>query len=341
MRIKRIHRITLAVRDVDAARATFERLFAAVPADGPAQVPAFGIRAIDLRLGEDTLQLAAPMGADNPVMRFLERKGEGFYNIALEVDDLDAAVAELAALGVRVSEPSEAEPGVRSAFVTMVATHGLSVQLVELPRAEPDAETPKPPDRGDRSSPPQEAARDRDAVRRTTAAAARPHAGRVVGRGLTADAARLRPRCDLIGAHHLHQSIAAQPDDAIAVADQREAARLDGVVVDVQERRVGQRRPGRGARRASRVRDARYSMRPSSSALICSRPMPVMMRKLVSAPGVASYTPGAAATISGAAVPASCGGVTSSAAAKTRLNTFSNPAKVQFAWTMIARVVGR
>ena len=132
MRIKRIHRITLAVRDVEAARATFERLFGAVPADGPAQVPAFGIRAIDLRLGEDTLQVAAPMGADNPVMRFLERKGEGFYNIALEVDDLDAEVAELAALGVRVSEPSEAEPGVRSAFVTMVATHGLSVQLVEL-----------------------------------------------------------------------------------------------------------------------------------------------------------------------------------------------------------------
>jgi len=144
MRIKRIHRITLAVRDVEAARATFERLFGAAALGGLTQVPAFGIGAIDLQLGDDTLQVASPLGADNPVMRFLERKGEGFYNIALEVDDLDAAVAELAALGVRVSEPSETEPGVRSAFVTMAATHGLSVQLVELAGAELDPEAEPP-----------------------------------------------------------------------------------------------------------------------------------------------------------------------------------------------------
>lgn len=139
MRIKRVHRITLAVRDVEAARATFERLFGAGSAAAPATtVSAFGIRALDLHFGDDTLQLASPLGADNPVMRFLERKGEGFYNIALEVDDLDAAIAELDALGVRVSEPAESEPGVRSAFVTMAATHGLSVQLVELAHTEPE-----------------------------------------------------------------------------------------------------------------------------------------------------------------------------------------------------------
>jgi hypothetical protein len=82
-------------------------------------------------------------------MRFLERKGEGFYNVALEVDDLDAAVAELTAKGVRVSEPVEAEPGLRSAFVTMAATHGLSVQLVEGPVVEapppaPEEAAPEP-----------------------------------------------------------------------------------------------------------------------------------------------------------------------------------------------------
>ena len=149
MRIKRIHRITLAVRDVEAARATFERLFGAEAATAaPATVAAFGIRALDLRLGDDTLQLASPLGADNPVMRFLERKGEGFYNVALEVDDLDAAVAELGALGVHVSEPAESEPGVRSAFVTMAATHGLSVQLVELAHAASEPEPLVPPPEG-------------------------------------------------------------------------------------------------------------------------------------------------------------------------------------------------
>jgi methylmalonyl-CoA epimerase len=135
MKIIRIHHLTMAVRDADAARATFEALFG-VAGLGIAAVPAFGIRTAGVPLGEDLLQLASPVSPDNPVMRFLERKGEGFYNVALEVDDLDAAVTELTAKGVRVSEPVEAEPGLRSAFVTMAATHGLSVQLVQGPAVE-------------------------------------------------------------------------------------------------------------------------------------------------------------------------------------------------------------
>jgi hypothetical protein len=61
-------------------------------------------------------------------VRFIERRGEGVYNIAVEVEDLDAAVAELAERGVRVSEPVEAAPGLRSAFITMSATGGLSAR---------------------------------------------------------------------------------------------------------------------------------------------------------------------------------------------------------------------
>ena len=131
MRIKRIHHLTIAVRDLDAARLTFEQLFG-VQAARAGDVPAFGVRTIDVPMGDDVLQLAAPGDNDNPVMRFLERRGEGFYNLAIEIEDLDDTVRELATQGVRVSEPIELEPGVRTAFVTMAATHGLSVQLVEV-----------------------------------------------------------------------------------------------------------------------------------------------------------------------------------------------------------------
>jgi catechol 2,3-dioxygenase-like lactoylglutathione lyase family enzyme len=131
MRIKRIHHLTIAVRDLEGARLTFEQLFDVRGGDA-VDVAAFGVRAADVPIGDDVLQLASPSDADNPVMRFLERKGEGFYNLALEVEGLDETVRELASQGVRVSEPVELEPGVRSAFVTMAATHGLSVQLVEI-----------------------------------------------------------------------------------------------------------------------------------------------------------------------------------------------------------------
>ncbi|MEX2226509.1 MAG: VOC family protein [Dehalococcoidia bacterium] len=130
MRIKRIHHLTIAVRDAEQARETFEALFSSA-SDEPREIDAFGVRTRDVAIGDDVLQLAAPRGPGSPIMRFLERKGEGFYNLALEVDDLDAAVAELGERGIKVSEPIEATPGVRSAFVTMAATHGLSIQLVE------------------------------------------------------------------------------------------------------------------------------------------------------------------------------------------------------------------
>jgi methylmalonyl-CoA/ethylmalonyl-CoA epimerase len=154
MKLIRIHHLTLAVRDAEAARATFESLFG-VAGFGIGAIPAFGVRTAGVPIGEDLLQLASPMSMDNPVMRFLERKGEGFYNVALEVDDLDGAIRELSAKGIRVSEPVEAEQGLRSTFVTMAATHGLSVQLVEVisrdsvepswpPEPEPLPEPPPP-----------------------------------------------------------------------------------------------------------------------------------------------------------------------------------------------------
>jgi methylmalonyl-CoA/ethylmalonyl-CoA epimerase len=139
MRIKRIHHITLAVGDLDGARLTFEQLFGARGSSPATDVPAFGVRVLDMPFGDTQLRLATPGRSANPLMRFLQRRGEGFYNIAIEVDDLDAAVDELASQGVAVSEPIEAEPGMRSSFVTMSATHGLSLQLVEIATSAPPA----------------------------------------------------------------------------------------------------------------------------------------------------------------------------------------------------------
>jgi methylmalonyl-CoA epimerase len=130
MRVLRIRHLTIAVRDIDAARQAFASLFGAEAAEG-IDVSAFGARTQDLTLGESTVQLTSPRDRQGALQRFIERRGEGVYTVALEVDDLDAAVAELAAKGVRVSEPVESAPGVRTAFVTMSATHGVSIQLVE------------------------------------------------------------------------------------------------------------------------------------------------------------------------------------------------------------------
>jgi methylmalonyl-CoA epimerase len=150
MKILGIHHVTAAVRDLDEARAALAALFGADA--GPVDsVPAFAVRSTELALGDGRLELVSPLGHDSAVQRYIERRGEGFYTLALEVDDLDATLRELIGRGVRVSEPVESAPGERSAFITMAATHGLSIQLVETARlaaapaadasAEPEAQT--------------------------------------------------------------------------------------------------------------------------------------------------------------------------------------------------------
>jgi methylmalonyl-CoA/ethylmalonyl-CoA epimerase len=144
VKILGIHHVTVAVRDLDAAAATFAQMFGAT-VDQVNVVPAFGVRSADITLGDSTFQLASAADPDNAFARFVERKGEGFYNLALEVEDLDAAVRELQHAGVRMSEPLEATPGVRSAFIAMATTHGLSIQLVQTAHRRPTAPDPPAP----------------------------------------------------------------------------------------------------------------------------------------------------------------------------------------------------
>lgn len=147
MQIRRVHHLTIAVRDIAQASATFSALFDAA-AGAASDVAAFGVRSADADLADLHLQYVAPADPDSALARFIERRGEGLYNIALEVDDLAAAVAELRERGIRVSDPVDAPPGFRSAFIAMAATHGVSVQLVESQHAPPDV-----PSQADSSQP--------------------------------------------------------------------------------------------------------------------------------------------------------------------------------------------
>jgi catechol 2,3-dioxygenase-like lactoylglutathione lyase family enzyme len=64
----------------------------------------------------------------------MDERGEGMFSLAIEVDDLEAAVAELRGRGVQVSDP---EPGVwegtRLARIGREWGHGVAIQLLQRP----------------------------------------------------------------------------------------------------------------------------------------------------------------------------------------------------------------
>lgn len=60
-------------------------------------------------VGDGSVEIGEPAGATSPVRTFVERFGGGMHSIALQVDDIEAAKAHFAALGVAVA--TEPYPG--------------------------------------------------------------------------------------------------------------------------------------------------------------------------------------------------------------------------------------
>lgn len=97
----RFRQAVLAADDLDAAVA---ELRAALPLGDPFSDPGvamFGLRNAVMALGDTFVEVVSPAQDGTAAGRFLERRGAGAYMAMFEVDDLAAARACAAELGVR------------------------------------------------------------------------------------------------------------------------------------------------------------------------------------------------------------------------------------------------
>ncbi len=131
MAARGIHHLGVAVEDLDAALATYERLFGA-EVEQRATVEDQGVRAASLRIGAGRVELLEPLGEDTPVGRFLAKRGPGMHHVAYEVSDLGATLAELARAGADLIDP-QPRPGLfglQVAFVHPDSVHGVLSEVV-------------------------------------------------------------------------------------------------------------------------------------------------------------------------------------------------------------------
>ncbi len=93
------------------------------------------VRVAMLPLGESRIELLEPTSDDSPISKFLEKRGGGIHHIAVEVADIEAALAKLKAKGMRLIDehPRTGAEGCRVAFVHPSSTTGVLLELVEEP----------------------------------------------------------------------------------------------------------------------------------------------------------------------------------------------------------------
>ena len=130
-----VHHLGLAVGDLDEALATYTRLFGG-RLEHRAVVPDQGVEAASVLVGASRIELLAPTGPETPVGRFLAKRGPGVHHVAFEVDDVGAALAELAAESVELIDavPRTGLFGLQVAFVHPDAVHGVLTEVVAVAR---------------------------------------------------------------------------------------------------------------------------------------------------------------------------------------------------------------
>ncbi|MET0259735.1 MAG: methylmalonyl-CoA epimerase [Gaiellaceae bacterium] len=128
-----IHHLGVAVDDLDTALSTYDRLFGA-ELEQRETLEEQGVEAASLRIGADRVELLAALGEDTPVGKFLSKRGPGMHHVAFEVDDVGAALDELAAEGAELidARPRRGLFGLQVAFVHPDAVHGVLAEIVSV-----------------------------------------------------------------------------------------------------------------------------------------------------------------------------------------------------------------
>lgn len=104
VKVTRVDRVSIAVRSLEAARAFFERHFGA-EFGAVEDVAVDGYRYVPFTIAGFTLELLEPYRPDNAIGRFLDKRGEGLYQLSLMVEDVDRAAGELREAGLGVLGP--------------------------------------------------------------------------------------------------------------------------------------------------------------------------------------------------------------------------------------------
>ena len=134
MKVTRIDHVGIAVADLDAAIAFYEKAYGMRCAHVEVNEEQ-GVREAMMEVGDSGsyIQLLSPLNPDTTIGRFLDKNGPGIQQMAYRVDDLDAVSEHLRAEGLRLlyDEPRTGTAGSRVNFVHPKSAGGVLVELVE------------------------------------------------------------------------------------------------------------------------------------------------------------------------------------------------------------------
>ncbi len=132
--VKRINHIAIVVDEIEDAL-HFWRDALGLKVARVEEVPDQDSVVAFLSVGNMEIELVKPTADESGIARYIKKRGPGIHHICFEVDDIKASLESLKAKSVRLinSEPVIGTSGKRFAFIHPESTHGVLVELYELP----------------------------------------------------------------------------------------------------------------------------------------------------------------------------------------------------------------
>jgi methylmalonyl-CoA epimerase len=126
----RIDHIGVAVEEIEPALALYRDRFELTVAHREI-VREQGVEALLLDIGENHVELIAPLGPNTPVGKFLHERGPGLHHVAYQVGDIDATLGVLREAGMPLID-ERARVGIRGSRVAFLHPRGTGGVLTEI-----------------------------------------------------------------------------------------------------------------------------------------------------------------------------------------------------------------
>jgi methylmalonyl-CoA/ethylmalonyl-CoA epimerase len=128
----KIEHIGIAIKQLSASVPLFEQLLN-TPCYKTETVDSEGVNTAFFQTGDSKIELLEAKKEDSPISKFIGKKGEGIHHIAFEVENIEAEMKRLAALGFELlnATPKNGADNKLVCFLHPKTTNGVLIELCQ------------------------------------------------------------------------------------------------------------------------------------------------------------------------------------------------------------------
>lgn len=128
----KIEHLGIAVKELQQSIPLFEQLLN-TPCYKTEEVASEGVNTAFFQVADSKIELLEATKEGSPIAKFIEKKGEGIHHIAFEVENIEAEMKRLSALGFELlnEAPKKGADNKLVCFLHPKSTNGVLVELCQ------------------------------------------------------------------------------------------------------------------------------------------------------------------------------------------------------------------